>query len=64
MQNGAYGERRGGKEGGGVIVRLNTNKLRPYDNARAGALCMLNPISLSGVCLGGSPLAGRRHVAS
>lgn len=43
---------------------VNAHKLRPYDDARAGAVYMLNPISLSGVRPGGAPLAGRRHVAS
>lgn len=43
---------------------MNAHKLKPYDDARAGAVYMLNPISLSGVRPEGAPLAGCRHVAS
>ena len=55
---------REGRERGKYCKTVNAHKLRPYDDARAGAVYMLNPISLSGVRPGGAPLAGCRHVAS
>lgn len=63
-----YGEqgisREAGWESGKYCKTVNVHKLRTYDDARAGAVYMLNPISLSGVRSGGTPLAGCRHVAS
>lgn len=63
-----YGEqgisREAGWESGKYCNTVNAHKLRPYDDARAGAVYMPNPISLSGVRSGGTPLAGRRHMAS
>ncbi len=51
-------------ERGKYCETVNAHKLRPYDNARAGAVCKLNPISLSGVRPRDTLLAGCRHVAS
>lgn len=53
-----------GRERGKYGNTVNAHKLRPYDDARAGAVYMLNPISLSGVRPGAAPLAGCRHVSS
>lgn len=53
-----------GRERAKYCKTVNAHKLRPYDDARAGAVYMLNPISLSGVRPGAAPLANCGHVAS
>lgn len=43
------GARGGGRRGDDVREAMNARKRRPYDDARAESVYMLNPISLSGV---------------